>query len=163
MVAYRVGTCELTLGLDPAVGQAGACIYWSVDDIDGEYQRLCALGTALVAPCTRYGFSQRIAEIQDPFGNVFGLMSEDSTHRLQAQKRRAEEQAALLKVRSTVDQFLDSEEKEKKNARKVLLTIGAFLSAIAVTFALFNELHPRQKPRGEVTKGAELLRTDKQK
>jgi predicted enzyme related to lactoylglutathione lyase len=158
-LVYGLGDFELTLRLGQTAGQQAGCVYWGVDDIHAEYQRLCTLGTARLEPAMQQGNRHTTAEILDPFGNVFGLRTDASKRPLQVHDQRAQEQAALRKVRSTVDQFFDAEEREKRNARKALLGIGAFLLAVALLFAALWIYRAHEKPQGEVRNPAEFLGT----
>ena len=80
-VGFSVGGYEL--GLDPnetggasgASGEGVAVAYWGVDDIDATYQRLLDLGAQERAPITDVGDGIRLAAVNDPFGNVFGIIA----------------------------------------------------------------------------------------
>lgn len=80
-VEFRVGDYQDELGIiDAAYGPAatqrpaGEIVYWHVDDLDGSFDRLLALGATVNNARADYGtFST--ASVVDPFGNVLGIMA----------------------------------------------------------------------------------------
>ncbi len=89
-VEYRFGDFQCELGIIDAkyathqVGTqqggapaGGAIMYWHVDDLEGELERLLSLGATLnegiVERGTNTGF--RTASVVDPYGNIIGIMN----------------------------------------------------------------------------------------
>ena len=74
-VGFRVG--EVELGLDPnghGKGMTGPVGYWHVDDIEATLASLLAAGAEAQQPVADVGGGRRIATVQDPDGNVIGLL-----------------------------------------------------------------------------------------
>jgi predicted enzyme related to lactoylglutathione lyase len=79
---YRVGDYQHEFGLlnsrfaphDTTGKPAGAVIYWAVDDVAAEFDRLLALGAEVHQEPTERGPGFVTASVVDPFGNVLGIM-----------------------------------------------------------------------------------------
>lgn len=71
---FAVGGFELGLVPDGTPGAAGAKAYWGVDDIAADVARIAALGARIVSDVQDVGGGIRVAELEDPFGNVIGLI-----------------------------------------------------------------------------------------
>ncbi|MET0266122.1 MAG: VOC family protein [Duganella sp.] len=75
-VGFEVGGFEL--GLIPAdkfkAAKAGAMVYWGVDDIEAETDRLLALGASVAGAIEDVGENIRTVELADPFGNLLCLI-----------------------------------------------------------------------------------------
>jgi catechol 2,3-dioxygenase-like lactoylglutathione lyase family enzyme len=76
-VGFNVGGYEL--GLDPkgSVAQpagAGVMVYWGVDDIQKEHDRLLSIGAKPKAPVQDVGGDIKVTSVLDPFGNPIGLI-----------------------------------------------------------------------------------------
>jgi predicted enzyme related to lactoylglutathione lyase len=80
---FRVGDHEHELGLiDSAYGPpqpdrpAGVVAYWHVDDLQGTFDRLIAMGARQYEQITdRGGQGFVTASVVDPFGNILGIMT----------------------------------------------------------------------------------------
>jgi predicted enzyme related to lactoylglutathione lyase len=70
-VGFNVGGYEL--GLTPD-GKSSMGAYWGVKDIEGAHARLLELGAAPRTDITDVGEGIRVADVLDPFGNVFGVI-----------------------------------------------------------------------------------------
>ena len=70
-VGFNVGGYEL--GLTPD-GKANVGTYWGVKDIESVYARLIELGAAPRSEVQDVGEGIRVADVLDPFGNVFGII-----------------------------------------------------------------------------------------
>ena len=90
---FRVGDHEDELGLvdasfaPPGAREkpGGAIIYWHVDDLQGSYERLLAMGaTPYQSPIAR-GEGFVTAAVIDPFSNILGIMK--NPHYLEMVKR----------------------------------------------------------------------------
>lgn len=77
-VGFEAGGFELGLVPDGTPGPDGATAYWGSSDIDGEIERLVALGATVHDPLSDVGGGVRVAALRDPFGNLFGLI--DNPH-----------------------------------------------------------------------------------
>ena len=59
---------------DGTPGKAGTQVYWGVDDIAKEVERVLALGASTHSQIQDVGEGIKVAELADPFGNVLGLI-----------------------------------------------------------------------------------------
>ena len=73
-VGFEVGGFELGLVPDAVPGAAGAKALWGVVDLAAELGRLRALGVTVSSDIQDVGSGIRVAEIEDPFGNIVGLI-----------------------------------------------------------------------------------------
>lgn len=76
-VGFNVGGFEL--GLDPDVkkqgpGPGGSIAYWGVRDLKGAFADLVAKGVTVHSPLRDVGEGILVASIEDPFGNLIGLI-----------------------------------------------------------------------------------------
>jgi predicted enzyme related to lactoylglutathione lyase len=77
--AYYVqyGAGDVEVGLDPnghRQGMTGPLAYWHVDDINETLKQLLAAGAEIQQPVRDVGGGRLIATVQDPDGNVIGLL-----------------------------------------------------------------------------------------
>lgn len=72
-VGFEIGGFELGLVPDATPGKGGAKALWGVDDIQSEIQRLRKEGVT-VGEVQDVGGGIKVADIEDPFGNVVGLI-----------------------------------------------------------------------------------------
>ncbi len=73
-VGFSVGGFELGLVPDARPGSTGAQPLWGVTDIESAYARLMELGATALEPVTEVGGGIKVAAVQDPFGNRFGII-----------------------------------------------------------------------------------------
>jgi len=81
-VEYRVGDYRHEFGLlnsrfaphDTTGEPAGAVVYWAVDEVAAEFDRLLALGAEVHQEPIERGPGFVTASVVDPFGNVLGIM-----------------------------------------------------------------------------------------
>jgi predicted enzyme related to lactoylglutathione lyase len=73
-VGFAIGGFELGLTPDNAPGKTGVEVYWGVDDIEAEVERILALGATIHTAIQDVGDGIKVAELADPFGNVLGLI-----------------------------------------------------------------------------------------
>ena len=75
-VGFDINGCEL--GLDPDMNgtSAGnqAVSYWAVDSVDNALKKLAAGKAVIIQPRTNVGGAIHVAIVQDPFGNLVGLI-----------------------------------------------------------------------------------------
>ena len=75
-VGYNVGGFEL--GLDPDVSGVAAgnnvVAYWGVLDIESAVKRIVDMGATQLEPIRDVGGDVKVAVVQDPFGNSFGII-----------------------------------------------------------------------------------------
>jgi predicted enzyme related to lactoylglutathione lyase len=71
---YAVGGFELGLIPDGTPGPAGSRVYWGVDDIEAEVERITALGASVHSAIQDVGEGIKVAELNDPYGNILGLI-----------------------------------------------------------------------------------------
>lgn len=116
-VTFVVGGCLLTLSLGDSSGPPCTTVYWGVDDLAGEYQRLCAMGQHGGQNLPMLDANPRTAEVLDPFGNVFGLFANDEKGERKARNQRVAQKLALQNVRETLDKIQHKEAEEKRLGR----------------------------------------------
>lgn len=76
-VGFNVGGYELGLDPDPEAGSPGAGgtgAYWGVADASAAHARLLELGGKEHGGVRDVGEGIRVAEVEDPFGNLFGII-----------------------------------------------------------------------------------------
>jgi predicted enzyme related to lactoylglutathione lyase len=76
-VGFHVGGYELGLDPDPASGapgRGGAVPYLGVTDAEAALQRLLGLGAGLVSGVQDVGEGIRVAVVEDPEGNLLGII-----------------------------------------------------------------------------------------
>ena len=71
-VGFNVGGYEL--GLLPDASASAVGVYWGVKDITSAHARLLELGAQPHAEITDVGEGIRVADVLDPWGNVFGII-----------------------------------------------------------------------------------------
>lgn len=75
-VGFAIGGFEL--GMIPAdkfkAAKAGSMVYWGVDDIEAETERLVGLGATVHGAIEDVGEGIRTVELADPFGNLLCLI-----------------------------------------------------------------------------------------
>ncbi|HLO91284.1 MAG TPA: VOC family protein [Lentimicrobium sp.] len=75
-VGFNIGGYEL--GLQPEEGNTdkadNVIVYWGVDDIHAEYNRLISLGATPHEEPNNVGGEIMVASVRDPFGNIIGLI-----------------------------------------------------------------------------------------
>jgi len=71
-VGFNVGGFELGLTPDDSKSASGA--YWGVKDIVAAHARLLELGAAPRTEIQDVGEDIRVADVLDPWGNVFGII-----------------------------------------------------------------------------------------
>jgi len=84
-VGYSVGGFELGLIPDGTPGRGGTVAYWGVPNADTAVERLQTLGGIVSEPVKDVGEGIRVATVNDPFGNAFGVIENPhfSTERVQ--------------------------------------------------------------------------------
>lgn len=73
-VGFSVGGFELGLLPDAQPGTVGPQPLWGVSCIEYAYARLLELGASALQPVTEVGEGIKVAAVQDPFGNRFGII-----------------------------------------------------------------------------------------
>ena len=73
-VGFSVGGYELGLVPDGTPGISGSQALWGVVNANATYERLLALGATSLEEVTDVGQSIKVAAVQDPFGNRFGII-----------------------------------------------------------------------------------------
>jgi predicted enzyme related to lactoylglutathione lyase len=73
-VGFSVGGFELGLIPDGTPGTTGVGVYWGVDDIQAEVERIAGLGGTIHEAIHDVGGGIKVASVLDPFGNVLGLI-----------------------------------------------------------------------------------------
>ncbi len=73
-VGFSVGGFELGLLPDGQAGTNGPQPLWGVADIESAYVRLLQLGATVLEPVSEVGGGIKVAAVQDPFGNRFGII-----------------------------------------------------------------------------------------
>ena len=73
-VGFSVGGFELGLLPEGKAGPGGTTAYWGVSDAAQEVERLKALGATVREAVQDVGEGIKVATVNDPFGNVFGVI-----------------------------------------------------------------------------------------
>ncbi len=73
-VGFSVGGFELGLIPDATPGSAGVQAFWGVESAAPELERLATLGARVLDPVKDVGGGIRVATVEDPFGNLFGII-----------------------------------------------------------------------------------------
>lgn len=73
-VGFTVGGFELGLVPDGQPGTSGSQALWGVQNADQALAHLLSLGATLLEAVTDVGGEIRVAAVQDPFGNRFGII-----------------------------------------------------------------------------------------
>jgi predicted enzyme related to lactoylglutathione lyase len=73
-VGFSVGGFELGLLPDAQPGTTGPQPLWGVSNIESVFARLLELGASVLQPVTEVGEGIKVAAVQDPFGNRFGII-----------------------------------------------------------------------------------------
>ena len=81
-VEFRVGDYQHEFGIKDSRYQVGgrqeqpggAIVYWAVDDVRSEFDRLVALGATVHEDVVERGPGFVTASVVDPFGNILGVM-----------------------------------------------------------------------------------------
>ena len=73
-VGFSVGGFELGLLPSAQPGTVGPQPLWGVADIETAYARLLELGASALEPVAEVGGGIKVAAVQDPFGNRFGII-----------------------------------------------------------------------------------------
>jgi predicted enzyme related to lactoylglutathione lyase len=76
-VGFNVAGYEL--GLQPIEGSSGekaegAVAYWGVENAEAAFKRIIELGATVHAAVQDVGEGIKVATVNDPFGNVFGII-----------------------------------------------------------------------------------------
>ncbi len=116
------------------IGVPCATVYWRVDHLQSELQRLHAVNAAPFEAVAQLNADTHIASVLDPFGNVLGLIERRDPAIPEARIQRVAEKVAIRNVRETLD-GLAEEEAKKRRALKTALAwsaAGAALAALLV-------------------------------
>ncbi len=135
------------LQLLPGEPGGATTVFWSVDHMQGEVDRLTALGARVVSAPTQIDPHSQLATLMDPFGNPMGLIERSDPAELRARAQRAAEKIALRNVRGTLDQ-LQASQPDARVAHRLLagsvvvalIIIAAFLYVVLPTPAAKPEL-----------------------
>lgn len=76
-VGFNVGGYELGLNPKGTVAQpvgSGVRVFWGVDNIDEELDRLLGIGAKPHKPVEDIGADIKVASVLDPYGNLIGLI-----------------------------------------------------------------------------------------
>ncbi len=73
-VGFAVGGFELGLVPDAEPGHVGTHVFWGVENIEEELERILQLGAELHDAVKDVGGGILVASVFDPFGNIFGLI-----------------------------------------------------------------------------------------
>lgn len=76
-VAFNIGGYELALNPKGTVARpvgSGVRVFWGVDNIDEELDRLLSIGAKPHKPVEDLGADIRVASVLDPYGNLIGLI-----------------------------------------------------------------------------------------
>ena len=82
-IEWRLGDYQHEFGIidskfmpgGPVANPGGAVLYWHVDDLEGTFERLKAMGAKEHQPIIPRGGGFITASVIDPFGNILGIMT----------------------------------------------------------------------------------------
>ena len=100
--------------------QDGTVVYWAVDDVSSEYQRLVDIGSAKFLPLQSMDAVTRTAAVLDPFGNVFAMVERKDPAVQKARSQRVAEKVALRNVREALDDLGHADQTNRSVFRWVL-------------------------------------------
>jgi hypothetical protein len=144
-VTFCLNGYLLTLRSGPAQ-PAGTVVYWSVDHLEHELERLEGLGARPHDPVATLDAFTRCATVLDPFGNVLGLVERDDPAERQARSRRSAERIALREIRTVLDDLGADEQKTRKLQRVLWSVLGAGVVLGGLALWMFM---PERPPRGQ--------------
>lgn len=131
-VTFHVQGFAVLLVPGPASPQSPV-VYWGVDDVASERQRLMALQTYSDQALVPLNDGAEEAIVYDPFGQAFGLTSLGDPGIRRARNQRSAEKIALRNVRETLDSLQQDEQSLRKTRRIVLFAGIAIVIALMVT------------------------------
>lgn len=80
-IEFRLGDYQHELGIidsryapPGAAASGGAIVYWHVDDLQGTFEKLLAMGAQTYQAPIERGKGFVTAAVVDPFGNILGIM-----------------------------------------------------------------------------------------
>lgn len=73
-VGYDIDGFEFGLEPGKAVRGDSPIVYWGVENVEQEFQRLIKLGAAENKPVKVVNGDVKVASVVDPFGNVLGIV-----------------------------------------------------------------------------------------
>ncbi|MEK6259520.1 MAG: VOC family protein [Planctomycetota bacterium] len=73
-VGFAVGGFELGLVPDGEPGTSGPQPLWGVSNAEDAFEKLITLGATALEAVTSVGEGIKVAAVQDPFGNRFGII-----------------------------------------------------------------------------------------
>jgi predicted enzyme related to lactoylglutathione lyase len=73
-VGYNVGGYELGLLPRESVKAEGVSVYWGVENAEQAFEKLLQLGVTKHEDIQEVGGGIKVAAVQDPFGNSFGII-----------------------------------------------------------------------------------------
>ena len=81
-IEFRLGDYQHEFGVidsryappSEQAGPGGAIVYWHVDDVQGAFAKLLAMGAQPYQAVTERGNGFVTASVVDPFGNILGIM-----------------------------------------------------------------------------------------
>lgn len=77
-IGFSVGGFELGLIPDGIPGANGVQVYWGVDSIEREFERLTGFGATVHEPINDVGGGIRVGSFFDPFGNIVSIIENPS-------------------------------------------------------------------------------------
>jgi len=146
-ITFVVDGCLLILESGALDRQSLTRVYWGVEDLPGEYARLCAIGRTDQMDDQLVEVNPMTAEVFDPFGNVFGLFAINGKSERASRVRRVEQKLALQNVREALDQINEKETEQQRIGRAFgWFAVIALVVFLAVIWAMVNERTPSEGP-----------------
>lgn len=138
VLRYCVDGSWLELVAAHTEAPSSVLVYWGVDSLVNELQRLHAVGIKPQTPPTVLDASMRTATFLDPFGTTIGLIELDDPDLRRARSHRAAEKIALRNVRTALDD-LSVEDRQQRAANRLVLALVAACLVLGA-FAIWNML-----------------------
>lgn len=122
----------------------GAVVFWAVDDLPAELERLAALGAQPHEPVSHLDPMTRQASVRDPFGNVLGLVERQDPAERRARSQRSAEKIALREIRTVLDGMGEGEQELRRFKRRLWAAVGA---GVVLGGVLLWLMLPERPPR----------------
>lgn len=134
---------ELVASQTAPAEDSSLMVYWGVDSLHHELQRLNDAGIQPQTPPAVLDATTRTATFLDPFGNRVGLIETHDPDAQRARSHRAAEKIALRNVRATLDD-MSADDRQQRNANRFVLVL-VVAALVLGAFGLLKVLPSKQQ------------------